>query len=51
VDDYRKGLELARSGAVSFARLPSVTVPLRDVPKVLLDPAPDPGVLKVVAAV
>jgi len=51
VEDYRQGLRLARAGQIPLARLPSVSVRLGDVPKVLLDPAPDPSVLKVTAAV
>jgi L-iditol 2-dehydrogenase len=45
IDDYRRALEMARSGQVSLD-LPRRTVPLEDVPGILLDPAPDPRVLK-----
>lgn len=48
VEDYRRGLEMARSGDVPLDRLPTVEVPLEAVPAVLLDPTPDPGRLKVV---
>lgn len=51
VADYRQGLDLARSGRVPLDRMPVEVVALEGVPRVLLDPAPDPGVLKVVAAV
>ncbi|HEX6230665.1 MAG TPA: alcohol dehydrogenase catalytic domain-containing protein [Actinomycetota bacterium] len=47
VEEFRQALELARSGAIPVAELPRVTVPLERVPAVLLDPAPDPGTLKV----
>lgn len=47
VDELRRALELARSGAVPVADLPRVTVPLEEVPAVLLDPTPDPRILKV----
>jgi hypothetical protein len=38
-------LEMTRSGAVSLD-LPRETVTLEEVPDMLLDPAPDPQVLK-----
>ncbi|MGH2663267.1 MAG: alcohol dehydrogenase catalytic domain-containing protein [Actinomycetota bacterium] len=46
VEDYRRSLELARSGVVPLERMPSHTIPLEEVPEVLLDPAPDPTTLK-----
>jgi L-iditol 2-dehydrogenase len=45
IQDYRRALEMARSGAVSLD-LPRETVTLEEVPEMLLDPAPDPRVLK-----
>jgi threonine dehydrogenase-like Zn-dependent dehydrogenase len=45
VEDYRRGLEMARSGSIPLDRLPSMTVALERVPEVLLDPAPDPRTL------
>jgi L-iditol 2-dehydrogenase len=47
VAEFRQALELARSGAIPVTDLPRVTVPLERVPRVLLDPSPDPRVLKV----
>jgi L-iditol 2-dehydrogenase len=46
VEDYRRGLEMARSGAIPLERLPANTVSLEAVPQILLDPAPDPRTLK-----
>jgi threonine dehydrogenase-like Zn-dependent dehydrogenase len=46
VEDYRRGLEMARAGSVPLHRLPVTTVSLEAVPEVLLDPAPDPRTLK-----
>jgi L-iditol 2-dehydrogenase len=48
VEDYRRGLEMARSGSIPLRRLPSKTVALEQVPEVLLDPAPDPRTLSFV---
>jgi threonine dehydrogenase-like Zn-dependent dehydrogenase len=49
VDDYRRARDLARAGSVPLDRLPSRTVPLDAVPEILLDPRPDPRMLRVVA--
>jgi threonine dehydrogenase-like Zn-dependent dehydrogenase len=49
VDDYRRARDLARAGSVPLDRLPSRTVPLDAVPEILLDPSPDPRMLRVVA--
>jgi len=46
VEDYRRGLEMARSGAIPLERLPANAVSLEAVPQILLDPAPDPRTLK-----
>jgi L-iditol 2-dehydrogenase len=46
VEDYRRGLEMARSGSIPLGRLPVTAVSLEAVPEVLLDPAPDPRTLK-----
>jgi threonine dehydrogenase-like Zn-dependent dehydrogenase len=48
VEDYRRGLAMARSGSISLERLPVDTVSLEAVPQILLDPAPDPRTLKFV---
>lgn len=48
VEDYRRGLQMARSGSIPLERMPTSTVPLEAVPGVLLDPAPDPRTLKFV---
>jgi L-iditol 2-dehydrogenase len=46
VEDFRRALGLAASGRVPVDRLPRATVGLEEVPGILLDPAPDPLVLK-----
>lgn len=46
VEDYRRGLAMARSGSIPLERLPVETVSLEEVPEILLDPAPDPRTLK-----
>jgi threonine dehydrogenase-like Zn-dependent dehydrogenase len=46
--DYRRALELARSGSVKLERLPSRTVALEEVPRILVDPRPDPRMLRIV---
>ncbi|HET7235633.1 MAG TPA: alcohol dehydrogenase catalytic domain-containing protein [Actinomycetota bacterium] len=51
VEDYRRALELARTGRVPLERMPTARVALDEVPGALVDPAPHPGVLKVVATV
>lgn len=51
VQDYRDGLELARSGRIRLDRMPVTTVALDEVPRVLLDPDPDPLVLRVAVAI
>ncbi len=48
VDDYRRARDLARAGSVPLDRLPSRTVALDAVPEILLDPSPDPRMLRVV---
>jgi L-iditol 2-dehydrogenase len=48
VGDYRRALELARSGAVPLERLPCEVVPFDRLPEILLDPWPDPRTLKFV---
>jgi threonine dehydrogenase-like Zn-dependent dehydrogenase len=48
VEDYRRARDLARSGAVPLDRMPSWTVALDEVPEILLDPSPDPRMLRVV---
>ena len=48
VKDYRRARDLARSGAVPLDRMPSRTVALDEVPRILLDPDPDPRMLRVV---
>ncbi len=48
VEDYRRSLDMARSGAIDLERMPSAAIPLERVPEVLLDPAPDPTILKFV---
>ncbi len=50
LEDYRRGIDLSRSGAVPLARLPTVTVGLHEAPRILVDPAPDPSVLKVLVS-
>lgn len=47
VADYGRAMDMARSGVVPLDRLPRATVPLARAPDVLLDPAPDPNILKV----
>jgi L-iditol 2-dehydrogenase len=49
VEDYRRGLAMARSGSISLERLPVDIVSLEVVPQILLDPAPDPRTLKFLA--
>ncbi len=49
VDDFRRARDLARAGSVPLDRLPSRTVSLDAVPEILLDPSPDPRMLRVVA--
>ena len=49
VADYVRARDLARSGTIPLERLPSRTVALEEVPKVLLEPRPDPRMLRVVA--
>jgi len=49
VADYRRARDLARSGSIPLERLPSRSVTLEEVPKVLLDPRPDPRMLRIVA--
>lgn len=51
VEDYREALALVHSGRVPVGTLPRRTVGLSEVPGVLLDPAPDPRVLKLVARI
>lgn len=46
VEEMRQALQLARSGAIPLAELPRATVALEDVPAALLDPTPDPRILK-----
>jgi L-iditol 2-dehydrogenase len=48
VEDYRRARDLARSGAVPLDRMPSRTVSLDEVPRILLDRDPDPRMLRVV---
>jgi L-iditol 2-dehydrogenase len=48
VEDYRRALELGRSGAIPLDRMPSRTVTLDEVPRILLDRDPDPRMLRVV---
>ena len=48
VQDYRRARDLARSGAVPLSRMPSRTVAMDDVPRILLDDGPDPRMLRVV---
>jgi len=47
VADYRRALEIARSGSIPLERLPTRTIDLEEVPAMLLDP--DPAVLRYVA--
>jgi L-iditol 2-dehydrogenase len=49
VEDYRRGLELAREGTIPLERLPSRTVPLEEIPGILLSPELDPRTLRFVA--
>jgi threonine dehydrogenase-like Zn-dependent dehydrogenase len=49
VEDYRRALELAGGGRVPLERLPVARIALDEVPRVLVDPAPDPRTLKFVA--
>lgn len=51
VEDYRRGLGLARSGRIRLDRMPVSTVALEEVPRILLDREPDPLVLKVIASI
>jgi threonine dehydrogenase-like Zn-dependent dehydrogenase len=46
--DYLRARDLARSGSIPLERLPSRTVALDEVPEILLDPRPDPRMLRVV---
>jgi L-iditol 2-dehydrogenase len=46
--DYLRARDLARSGSIPLQRLPSRTVALDEVPEILLDPRPDPRMLRVV---
>jgi L-iditol 2-dehydrogenase len=46
--DYLRARDLARSGSIPLERLPSRTVALEEVPEILLDPRPDPRMLRVV---
>ena len=48
VADYRRARDLARSGSVPLDRLPSRMVALEEVPTILLDPHPDPRMLRIV---
>jgi L-iditol 2-dehydrogenase len=48
VEDYRRARDLAGSGSIPLERMPSRTVELDEVPSILLDPEPDPRVLRVV---
>jgi L-iditol 2-dehydrogenase len=48
VDDYERARGLARSGSIPLERLPSRTVALEQVPKILLDRHPDPRTLRFV---
>ena len=48
VADYRRARDLARSGSVPLERLPSRMVALEEVPRILLDPHPDPRMLRIV---
>jgi threonine dehydrogenase-like Zn-dependent dehydrogenase len=48
VEDYRRARDLARSGAVPLDRMPSRTVTLDEVPRILVDDDPDPRRLRVV---
>jgi L-iditol 2-dehydrogenase len=48
VVDYRGARDLARSGAVPLDRMPSRTVTLDEVPRILVDDDPDPRMLRIV---
>jgi len=48
VVDYGHARDLARSGTIPLERLPSRTVALDEVPPILLDPNPDPRMLRTV---
>jgi L-iditol 2-dehydrogenase len=48
VADYGRARDLARSGTIPLERLPSRTVALDEVPEILLDPSPDPRMLRIV---
>ncbi|MFM7718743.1 MAG: hypothetical protein ACKO8G_04515, partial [Actinomycetota bacterium] len=50
IADYRRALDLARSGAVPLDRLPVRRVALEEMPAVLRGERDDPGILKYVAA-
>jgi L-iditol 2-dehydrogenase len=49
VADYRRARDLAGAGTVALDRLPSRTITLDEAPGVLLDPRPDPRMLRFVA--